>query len=74
MHVHHCLHGYMRKRADKHGLTVYLCVYCHGKLHDKGIHDLELKQLAQRTFEEQYGHERYMSEFGKNFLEEQDEN
>jgi hypothetical protein len=30
--------------------------------------DLKLKQIAQTAFEEQYGHDKWMEEFGKNFL------
>lgn len=68
LHTHHCLHGYMRKKADKYGLTVYLCLECHTNLHDHGKHDRDLQKLAQRHFESKYGHEKYMEEFGKNFL------
>lgn len=65
---HHCLHGIRRKAADRYDLTVWLCVDCHQKLHDKGIGDLQLEQEAQKHFEDQYGHEKYMQEFGKNYL------
>ena len=68
LQTHHMLHGYMRKAADKYGLTCRLCVYCHSELHDHGLYDRELQQEAQRRFEEQYGHEKYMEIFGKNFL------
>lgn len=65
---HHCLHGIRRKAADRHDLTVRLCIDCHRRLHDHGDHDLELEQLAQKHFEDQYGHDKYMQEFGKNYL------
>lgn len=65
---HHCLHGIRRKAADRYNLTVWLCVDCHRKLHDKGIGDLQLEQEAQKHFEDQYGHDKYMQEFGKNYL------
>jgi hypothetical protein len=29
---------------------------------------LHLQQVAQRAFEEKYGHELWMQEFGKNYL------
>lgn len=64
---HHCLHGSRRKMADKYGLTVYLCVRCHTRLHDLGEHDLELERIGQRAFEEKYGHERFMKVFGKDY-------
>ena len=65
---HHCQHGVRRKAADRYDLTVWLCVYCHQKLHDKGIGDRELQQLAQIHFEKIYGHEKWMKEFHKNYL------
>ena len=65
---HHCLHGIRRKAADKHDLTVWLCIDCHQKLHDHGEHDLELEKLAQKHFEETHSHAEYMEKFGKNYL------
>lgn len=40
---------------------------------DAGIHfnkaiDLQVKQIAQREFEDTYGHEEFMRIFGKNYL------
>lgn len=54
--------------ADRYDLTVYLCPDCHRELHDHGRGDLMLKQLAQKHFEDQHGHEKYMEIFGKNYL------
>lgn len=68
LHKHHCLHGIRRKAADKYDLTVWLCPECHQRLHDHGDGDLMLERLAQRHFEEKYGHEKYMRVFGKNYL------
>ena len=70
LQVHHMMHGSRRKAADRYGLTVHLCIRCHGLLHDRGIYDLELEQLAQEAFEETYSHELWMKEFGKNYKEE----
>jgi hypothetical protein len=53
--------------ADKYGLTVYLCHWCHARLHDKGECDKDLQEMAQIHFERQYGHEEFMKVFGKNF-------
>ena len=71
---HHCIHSINRKSADKYGLFVGLCPECH-RTSDKAVHgknghtlDLALKQIAQRKFEELYGHEKYMEVFGKNYL------
>ena len=66
---HHCMHGTAnRKKAEKYGLTVWLCRECHRKLHDQGLNDLFLQQTAQQAFEAKYGHELWMEEFGKDYL------
>lgn len=65
---HHCLHGSRRKAADRFDLCVWLCPDCHMKLHDKGIGDRKLQKTAQKYFEDQFGHNRYMDVFGKNYL------
>lgn len=70
---HHCLFGVQRRKADKFGLWVYLCVEHHrGRF---GVHQCherarELQALAQIRFEEIYGHDRFMAEFKKNYLED----
>lgn len=68
LEVHHMLHGSRRAKADKYGLTCHLCRACHMALHDRGLHDLELERMAQQDFEERYGHEKWMQEFGKNYI------
>ena len=68
-HRHHLLHGSRRQKAEEYGLTVWICWKCHKLLHDKGEHDLELERVAQRVFEKRYGHELWMREFGKDYLE-----
>lgn len=40
---------------------------------DHGVHfnkplDLQIKQIAQREFEDTYGHDDFMKIFGKNYL------
>lgn len=76
LNLHHCLHGTAnRKKADKYGLTVYLCVPHHtGK---NGVHfnkefDLYLKQRAQKAFEKAHSRQEWMREFGKNYLDEKE--
>ena len=66
-HTHHMLHGSYRKAADKYNLTVHLCPLCHTELHDHGVYDAELQEIAQITFEKIYGHAEFMRVFGKNF-------
>lgn len=68
MDVHHCLHGSYRRKADQYGLMVHLCRSCHMRLHDRGDHDKDLQRMAQEEFEKVYGHEKWMQEFGRNFL------
>lgn len=71
---HHCLHGTAnRKKADKYGLTVWLCNYHHtGGM--KSVHrnidmDIELKQYAQHYFLDNIGDMNlWMDEFGKNYI------
>lgn len=52
--IHHCISGSYRHLADQDGLTVKLCRTCHRLLHDKGLHDQELKQIAERSYLEYY--------------------
>ena len=68
--LHHMLHGPYRKMADRNGLTVHLCWQCHRALHDRGDHDLELEQEAQREFEAMYSHDLFMTIFQKSWLME----
>lgn len=68
---HHCLFGVQRKKADKFGLWVYLCVEHHRG--NSGVHHnhelaKELQVVAQQEFEKIYGHERFMAEFRKNYI------
>ena len=69
---HHCMHGTAnRRKAEKYGLTVWLCRRHHTG--PEGVHmdaetDLEMKKLAQHVFEENYGHEKWMEVFGRNYL------
>lgn len=73
LHEHHVIYGTAnRKKSEKYGLKVWLCVHHHTG--NAGVHngnkqlDLELHQLAQRKFEEKYGHELFMNTFHKNWL------
>ena len=71
LELHHCLPGARRRIADELGLTVYLCHEHHTGAH--GVHFdkqfmLELKQLAQTVFVEQYGEKVWFERVGKNYL------
>lgn len=73
LHKHHCFFGTAnRKKSEKHGLTVWLCSRHHNGS-DYGVHfnkqlDKNIKQLAQRKFEETHSREEFMREFGRNWL------
>ena len=70
---HHCIYGTgHRKLADKYGLTVWLCPF-HHRDNKYGVHgnrefDLEMKRLAQETFESKHGHDKWMQTFGRDYL------
>lgn len=70
LQVHHALSGTSnRKWSEKYGLKVWLCPRCHADIHDRHINELELKQDAQRKFEEVYGNrDEFRRIFGKSFL------
>lgn len=70
---HHVMHGTAnRAKAEKWGLWVWLCHAHHtgGKesVHRNREMDLELIKMSQRVFERKYSHEKWMEEFGKNYL------
>lgn len=74
--VHHMLHGRpYRHLADQYGLVCHLCPQCHSELHGKDGHpiDLKLQQMAQRAFEQRYGHEKFMEVFGKSWILDEEE-
>lgn len=72
LHRHHVFGAANRKWSDKYGLWVYLCPE-HHNMSDVGVHfnkqfDNQLKQIAQREFEDTYGHEKFIKVFGRNYL------
>lgn len=77
---HHVFGGPLRKKSEHFGLTVYLCRKHHTgdisgsreAVHRPDFNDygLRLKKDAQTAFEQKYGHEAFVREFGKNYLEE----
>ncbi len=71
---HHIFNGALRKKSEKYGLWVYIGHYTHLNAHQKDTDVLiELKKIGQRMFEEKYGHDAFMREFHKNYLDEDDE-
>ena len=69
-HMHHVFGGAYRQKSDIYKLIVPLCAECHTGAH--GVHnnrelDLQLKQFAQKRFEDIYGLS-FFKVFGKNYL------
>lgn len=52
------------------GMWIDICPECHNREHSRN--DGELKREGQRLFERQYGHERFMGVFMRNYLDEED--
>lgn len=72
--LHHACHGVANRRvADREKLFCRLCKSCHAALHDKGYHDLDLQQDAERAWLE-YNNANiadWIKLIGKNYLEEE---
>lgn len=73
LNCHHVFPGSRRQTSEKWGCKVWLCMNHHTG--NEGVHRdtaklLKLKQNCQRKFEELYGHEKFMSVMGRNYLEE----
>ena len=70
--IHHVFFGNPnRKLSDKYGMVVGLCYHHHRG--NKGVHfnrelDLELKQMAQRRFNEIYPDSDFLAIFGRNYV------
>lgn len=68
--VHHAISGNSnRKHSEEYGLKIYLCRECHMKVHDKHEMEEQIKQFAQRRWEEEYGdRDAFRKVFGKSWL------
>ena len=68
---HHILGGPNRKWSEKFGLWVWLDAECHrgteGAQYGKDL-NLRLKREAQLAFEADYGHDKWMEIFKKNYI------
>ncbi len=73
LHSHHIFEGTAnRRKSEQYGFKVWLCAP-HHNMSKEGVHfdkskEIELKQLAQRHFEEQHTREEFIREFGKSWL------
>lgn len=68
--IHHVIGGAYRKKAEKYGLLVPLCMLCHGKVHDEPSQETnkELKKIGQADFMMHYSYAEWMKQFGKNYM------
>lgn len=70
-HIHHMMNGANKKKAEKYGLILPLCLNHHTGaegVHSKPEKMLACRQMAQRKFEEEHTREEWLSEFGKSYL------
>ena len=73
LHEHHVFEGWGNRRCSTDwGMTIWLCAK-HHNMSEYGIHfnkdlDLEVKQDAQRIFEQTHSREAFMQIFGRNYL------
>lgn len=73
LHKHHVIHGTAnRKLSDKHGCWIWLCATHHNMSSDS-VHmnhnmDMVVKKITQEKFEREYGHDKWMAVFGKNYI------
>jgi len=69
---HHIFFGKNRKMSEKYGLKIWLTNKYHitsnVAVHNNIVLDNELKQMAQRKFEESHTRKEFMKIFGKNYL------
>lgn len=74
-HLHHIFGAANRKRADRDGLTVYLCPPCHERVHGDYTYNVGLKRIGQVAYCEYYEKttEDFIREYGKNYIWEVDE-
>lgn len=75
VHRHHIFYGPLRSKSEKYDYVIPLAYWLHENetesVHMNPNHglDLELKQMAQKHFEEHYGsREDFLMEFGKSWL------
>ena len=76
LHKHHIMFGIAnRKKSEHFGLWVYLCVPHHeygpDAVHSNRDVRIFLCQIGQQVFAQKYSHEKYMQEFGRDWMCEQ---
>jgi hypothetical protein len=70
--LHEVFHGPDRQKSIEWGMQIRLAPELHrigpDAVHNNHEFDLQLKRMFQRKFEAQYGHDKFMEVFGKNYL------
>lgn len=71
--LHEVFYGKDRQKSIEWGMQIRLCDE-HHRIGNLAVHnnhelDLKLKRTYQKQFEEQYGHEKFMEVFNRNYLE-----
>lgn len=69
---HEIFGGPNRQQSKALGMWANVCPPCHAKVHANLEAFTYLRAAAQLKFEQEYGHERFMSVFGRNYLPEED--
>lgn len=71
--LHEIFYGPLRQKSIKYKLQVRLCDKHHRNgseaVHRNREFDIKLKRLGQLDFEVIYGHDEFMKQFGRNYLE-----
>lgn len=72
--IHHIFGGPNRRKSDRFGLIVPLCNAHHNMTNESVHFDKDMRRrvqiLGQIAFESKYSHEKFMREFGKNYIRE----
>ena len=71
--LHEVFYGPLRQKSIEYKMQVRLCDKHHRidklAVHNNPIFDAELKREYQLKFESIYGHEEFMLQFGRNYLD-----
>ncbi len=66
---HHVYGGCRRQTAEKYGMVMHLCRYCHQRLHSDPLGEwLEWKKVYQQKFDKEHGKGEFIKIFGRNYL------
>lgn len=66
--THEIFGGSNRKKSIKYGLIVYLCRACHSKADTDEKIKKDLHNIGRAKFIKEYDKEKFLKEFGKNYI------